>query len=65
MSENPELEKKDPDDLMTVGEVARRLGVSEKTVRRWQYQRKLRAVKVGGWAVRYTRSSVEALIKEA
>ena len=55
--------KEELEDLLTAKEVAQWLGVSEKTVRRWQHQGKLPCVKLNGWAVRFKRCDVEAFIE--
>lgn len=44
--------------LFTAEQVAEVLGVSVKTIRKWRYQGKLKAVKVGERCVRYRREDV-------
>ncbi len=48
--------------LLTVKEAADRLSCSEAAIRKWLYQRRLRAVKVGR-LTRIRQSDVEAFIR--
>ena len=50
-------------DLLTVGEVAKMLRVTERTVRAWTQVGTLRAVRIGG-RVRYRLATLEALLDE-
>ena len=54
-----------PDDLLTTGEAAAELQVSVQTVRRWERQGDLRAVRTPGNQRRFRRSEVEALLAPA
>lgn len=49
--------------LRTVEEAARRLGLKPRTVRRWVFLRKIDYVKVGG-AVRIAESELERVIEQ-
>ena len=49
--------------LRTVDEAARRLGLKPRTVRRWVFLRKIDYVKVGG-AVRIAESELERVIQQ-
>lgn len=49
--------------LLTIPETAQRLGLKEKTVRRWVFLHKLTYVKVGS-AVRIPDGEVERIIRE-
>ncbi len=51
------------DTLRSVGEVARRLGVKEATVRRWVFLRRITYVKVGS-AVRIPEMEIRRIIAE-
>jgi excisionase family DNA binding protein len=47
--------------LLKIKDAADRLGVREKTVRNWIYERKIDSVKVGG-CVRISQHTVEVMI---
>jgi len=47
---------------LTVNQVAERLNVSARSVRRWIAEGKVRAQRVGGHAVRIEERDVEALV---
>lgn len=47
-------------ELLTIGEAARRLGVSIGTLRRWEAQGKISARRTLGGQRRYTPDAVEA-----
>lgn len=48
-----ELDKQQHEELLTTDQVAERLQISRKTVRKWRYEGSLPAVKVGRRLVRY------------
>lgn len=57
--------KKQPEnkELLTIREVAELFGVHQQTLRRWDEQGKLKAIRVGEFGHRkYKRSEIEALI---
>lgn len=49
-------------DLLTAGEVAQLLGVSDETVRRWTREKRIRFVTLPTGRLRFDRSDVEALL---
>jgi excisionase family DNA binding protein len=50
-------------DLVSVEEAARVLGVAPKTIRNWQYQKRIPHVKIFG-VIRFKRGDLESLISE-
>src|SRR5450755_352687 len=50
------------DRLLTVDEVAARLAVTPRTIRRWADEGKLEHVRLVGYTIRFTAAQVEALI---
>ena len=53
LSKLDELFEKEIDQLLTTAQVAKKLNIAEKTVRKWRYEGLLPAVKVGKRLVRY------------
>ena len=53
------------DDLLTIGEAARILGVSVDTIRRWERDGKLAGTRTLGGQRRFRRDVVETLAKSA
>lgn len=52
-------------ELLTIREVADLFGVHQQTLRRWDEQGKLRAIRVGEFGHRkYRRADIEKLIKK-
>ena len=51
----------EPDPLLDEGEAARRLNVSERTLRRWRRLGLIDAVRVGPRMIRYEPEAVEAM----
>ena len=59
-----EMPERDPEQLLTPEEVARRLIVSPKTVRAWLRKGKMKGVRAGSlWRVR--EKDLEAFLKES
>lgn len=59
--------KKQPEnkELLSIREVAELFGVHQQTLRRWDEQGKLKAIRVGEFGHRkYQRSEIEALIEK-
>lgn len=54
-----------PDDLLPIGDVARMMGVSVPTVRRWEAEGKISGTRTLGGQRRFTRSEVERVKAEA
>jgi len=52
----------DPDELLAVGATARMAGVSNETIRRWEKQGALPAIRTPGGQRRFRRADVEALL---
>lgn len=50
------------DELLTVKQVAEIFSVSERTIWRWEQAGIIKAVRIGKRTVRFSRSSVEALL---
>ena len=50
-----------PDDLLAIGEAARRLGVSVGTLRRWTDEGRVACIRTLGGQRRYARTAIEAL----
>ncbi|HCJ52620.1 MAG TPA: hypothetical protein DIS62_02480 [Candidatus Kerfeldbacteria bacterium] len=50
-------------ELLTIAEVAEALKISESTVRRWQQQRLIPFLKIGG-SVRFSKSDLEMYLEE-
>lgn len=48
-----------PEDLLPIGDVARMLGVSVPTVRRWESESKINSSRTLGGQRRFTRAEVE------
>jgi len=63
MSKIQESEEKRAENLMSVDEAAEFLCVAPKTIRNWQYKRRLPYVKIFG-AVRFRRADLESLIEQ-
>lgn len=53
----------DEDDLVPIGEAARRLGVSLDTLRRWDEEGKLRVVRTLGGQRRFYEADIAALLR--
>lgn len=51
-----------PSERIPIGDVARMLGISVDTVRRWEAEGRLSAVRTLGGQRRFLRSEVEALL---
>lgn len=52
-------------ELLTIKEVAQILGVHPETLRRWDNEGKLKAVRIGQFGHRkYKKSDIESLIKQ-
>jgi excisionase family DNA binding protein len=51
------------EELLTIQEAARRLGLKPKTVRRWAALRKIEFIKAGERAVRISSAEVERIIE--
>jgi len=49
--------------LLAAGEVARRLGVSAKTVQRWARDGQIEHVRLGRYLVRFTEEAVDAFLE--
>jgi len=56
---------KPPSEMLTPGDVARLLGVSSKTVARWERGGQLPGIRTLGGHRRFRRSDVEAAIEAA
>jgi excisionase family DNA binding protein len=56
------LVSKNPDELLTVAEVAAELKVTEATVRRWINQEKLAARRLAGGEFRVVRGDLDAMM---
>lgn len=54
-----------PEDLLPVGDVARMLGVSVPTIRRWEAEGKISGTRTLGGQRRFARSEVERVKAEA
>lgn len=58
---NLKIVKRNPSGLLTVNEIAQKLGVAPRTIRKWQHEGKLPFVKLFG-AVRFDEADIDQLI---
>jgi len=52
------------DDLLSVGDAARLLGVSKSTVRRWEKLKKIRSVRTPGGHRRFSTSELKSFYED-
>lgn len=51
-----------PEDLLTIAEVARQLGVVSRTVLRWEQAGRIRSIRTLGGHRRFRRADIDALL---